>query len=108
MTEIEKDFIENYNDCLQPISKEILKSAKEKIKNNEFFQLLVSLDEPDLKLHKEYVKICDDPTWKSCNGNIITKKTRDKYRDLHRNTLERYTNYLKILIKTNGFETSNY
>ncbi|EKT4550745.1 hypothetical protein JE952_002401 [Flavobacterium psychrophilum] len=108
MTEIEKDFIENYNDCLQPISKEILKSAKEKIKNDEFFQLLVSLDTPDFKLHKDYIKICDNPNWKDASGDVISKKDRDECKEFHINILERYTNYLKILIRTDGFETSNY
>ena len=109
MTEELKNFLYSDVDIFKDIPKEVLNTLKEKIKNDEFFQLLTSLDKPKdvIEDYKNYIKACENPNWKSADGSFVTKEEKDECRELYENTLKRYNNYLKILIKTNGFETCN-
>ncbi len=98
MEKIIKDFLDNHKDIYKDIPKEVLKLGKDKIKNNEFFQLIIALEEADdyFETYQFYAKLSEDQ-------NEIQK---EEYIN-SKNALERYINYLKILIKTNGFETCN-
>ena len=108
MTNELKNFLESDVDIYKDVPKDALELIKPKIKNNEFFQLIVSLSTPDIKWHQDYLEACENPEWTSANGKLVTEEERDRCRELHGNTLKRYINYLKILIKTNGFETDKY
>ena len=97
MTDIEKDFVENFNDYLQPIPKEIISSIKEKIKTEKFADLISQfheLGQCELETYSFYAQ-----------GE---NRTSDVKKEECRDALERYLNYLKILIKVDGFKTCNY
>ena len=57
MTEELKNFLYSDVDIFKDIPKEVLNTLKEKIKNDEFFQLLTSLDKPKdvIEDYKNYI-----------------------------------------------------
>ena len=96
-----KDFLENHTDIYKDIPKEVLQLGKEKIKNDEFFQLIIALETADdyFESYQFYAKLSENPDYEKNTLRSIERHKNTK------NALERYINYLKILIKTNGFET---
>ena len=92
MTDIEKDFVENYNDYLQPIPQEILETVKSKITTIEFLEFLANVKAESLKEMLHLYRF-----WSEQSGIDY---------DIKRDTIQRYVNYLKVLIKTEGFKTS--
>ena len=60
-----KDFLENHTDIYKDITKEVLQLGKEKIKNDEFFQLIIALETADdyFESYQFYAKLSENPDY---------------------------------------------